>query len=152
MKLQDVILKAIAKKWSYFEAAEIAGIGVSRLARMIQDYQRRGYTGISQYRAGRMVRHRLPFSELEQILALYPRQANKSVATFRSVLSRQHGIRVEQAWLQAVLAGAGMVQAVPPSRPRTATLGRRARENRLAFPDFYPKAVANSKTVTRRNA
>jgi transposase len=150
MKLQDVVLKTIAKKWSYYDAAEIAGIGVSRLAQIIEDYRRLGYTGIVQYRSGRIVRHRLPLHDLERILALFPVQAKLSLASFRRLLAHE-GIKVEHDWLQAALAGAGMIPTALPRSKRTPGMGRVARENRLAFPDFYPK-VSTSKTVSRRTA
>jgi hypothetical protein len=152
MKLQDVILKTIAKKWTYFEAADIGGISVSRLAWVIEEYRRLGYTGIAQYRAGRMFRHRLPLEDLERILAMYPKQDTPSVFAFRRVLTRECGIQVEYEWLQAVLAGAGMIPTPLPRRRPPAALGRKARENRLEFPDFYPKAASASRTASRRSA
>ena len=39
MKLQDVILKALAKKITWIEAAEIAGMSVRNMQRMRQRYQ-----------------------------------------------------------------------------------------------------------------
>ena len=39
MKLQDVILKAIARKLSWIEAAEIAGMSVRHMQRMRARYQ-----------------------------------------------------------------------------------------------------------------
>ncbi|MCL5745395.1 MAG: hypothetical protein M1541_15975 [Acidobacteria bacterium] len=46
MKLQDVILKAMAKKLSWIEAAEIAGMSVRNMQRMRQRYVEGGYTGL----------------------------------------------------------------------------------------------------------
>jgi hypothetical protein len=45
MKLQDVILKAMAKKLTWIEAAEIAGMSVRNMQRKRQAYQEYGYTG-----------------------------------------------------------------------------------------------------------
>ncbi len=44
MKLQDVILKAMAKKISWLEAAEIIGFCDRMLRRMRDDYEKFGYT------------------------------------------------------------------------------------------------------------
>ena len=47
MKLQDVILKALAKKLSLIEAAEIAGMSVRNMQRLRQRYLDDGYNGCS---------------------------------------------------------------------------------------------------------
>jgi hypothetical protein len=44
MKLQDVILKAMAKKISWMEAAEIGGITDRTMRRMRARYEEFGYT------------------------------------------------------------------------------------------------------------
>jgi hypothetical protein len=46
MKLQDVILKAMAKKLTWIEAAEIAGMSVRNMQRKRQSYQDHGYDGL----------------------------------------------------------------------------------------------------------
>jgi hypothetical protein len=47
MKLQDVILKAMAKKISWMDAAEIAGMSVRNMQRKRQAYQKYGYRDFS---------------------------------------------------------------------------------------------------------
>lgn len=46
MKLQDVILKAMAKKITWMEAAEIAGVTDRTMRRIKQRYQGFGYNGL----------------------------------------------------------------------------------------------------------
>jgi hypothetical protein len=46
MKLQDVILKAMAKKLTWIEAAEIAGMSVRNMQRMRERYQEFSYDGL----------------------------------------------------------------------------------------------------------
>ena len=53
MKLQDVILKAMAKKLSWIEAAEIAGMSVRTTQRKREAYQDYGYTGLFDHAAGK---------------------------------------------------------------------------------------------------
>ena len=55
MKLQDVILKAMARKLSWTEAAEIAGMSVRNMQRMRQRYKERGYTGLFDQRRGKQL-------------------------------------------------------------------------------------------------
>jgi Homeodomain-like domain len=50
MKLQDVILKAMAKKISWLEAAEIAGVCDRTMRRMRERYEEFGYDGLFDQR------------------------------------------------------------------------------------------------------
>ena len=60
MKLQDVILKAMAKKLSWIEAAEIAGMSVRTMQRKREAYQDYGYMGLFDQRRGKRSIHRVP--------------------------------------------------------------------------------------------
>lgn len=71
MKLQDVILKAMAKKLRWIEAAEIAGMSVRQMQRKRQAYIEYGYTGLSDRRRGKTSYHRVPMPTAERVLALY---------------------------------------------------------------------------------
>ena len=53
MKLQDVILKAMAKKLTWMAAAEIAGMSVRNMQRKREAYQRYGYDGLFDQRRGK---------------------------------------------------------------------------------------------------
>jgi transposase len=57
MKLQEVILKAIARKLTWMEAAEIAGMSVRNLQRMRQRYREYGYNGLLDQRRGKRSYH-----------------------------------------------------------------------------------------------
>ncbi|MBV8864642.1 MAG: helix-turn-helix domain-containing protein [Acidobacteriaceae bacterium] len=46
MKLQDVILKAMGKKITWLEAAEVAGVTDRTIRRMRERYQEFGYDGL----------------------------------------------------------------------------------------------------------
>jgi hypothetical protein len=70
MKLQDVILKALAKKITWIEAAEIAGMSVRNMQRMRQRYQEGGYTGLFDQRRGKRSIHRIPVETVERVLGL----------------------------------------------------------------------------------
>jgi hypothetical protein len=54
MKLQDVILKAMAKKISWMDAAEIAGMSVRNMQRKRQAYEEYGYTGLFDFGIARL--------------------------------------------------------------------------------------------------
>ena len=65
MKLQDVILKAMAKKITWIEAAEIAGMSVRNMQRKRQAYQDYGYDGLFDQRRGKRSYHRVPMEIAE---------------------------------------------------------------------------------------
>ncbi len=49
MKIHDVILRAVAKKIRWWEAAEILGIGDRQMRRWKERYEAEGYDGLSAY-------------------------------------------------------------------------------------------------------
>jgi hypothetical protein len=60
MKLQDVILKAIAKKITWMSAAEIVGVSDRTMRRIKQRYEEFGYDGLFDQRRGKRSVHRVP--------------------------------------------------------------------------------------------
>ena len=60
MKLQDVILKAMARKLSWIEAAEIAGMSVRNMQRKRAAYSQHGYNRLFDQRRGQRSIHRVP--------------------------------------------------------------------------------------------
>jgi hypothetical protein len=57
MKLQDVILKAMARKLTWIQAAEIAGMSVRNMQRKRQSYPDHGYDGLFDQRSRRPICH-----------------------------------------------------------------------------------------------
>ena len=110
MKLQDVILKAIAKKLSWIEAAEIAGMSVRTMQRKREAYQEYGYTGLFDQRRGKRSIHRVPMETVEKVLGLYQeRYFDLSVLHFHEKLEEEHSIRLSYSWVKQALQGAGLV-------------------------------------------
>lgn len=70
MKLQDV-MKAMAKKLTWIQAAEIAGMSVRSMQRKRQAYVDHGYNGLFDKRRGKISYHRVPMATAERVLALY---------------------------------------------------------------------------------
>jgi transposase len=110
MKLQDVILKAMAKKLTWIEAAEIAGMSVRNLQRKRQSYQEFGYTGLFDQRRGKRSIHRVPMETAERVLALYQEKYfDFNVRHFHEKLRQDEGIRLSYSWVKQALQGAGLV-------------------------------------------
>ncbi len=134
MKLQDVILKAIAKKISWLDAADIAGISVSTIARMRQKYEQFGYDGLYEQQHRKRHIHRVSLPTAEKVLALYQLSySDLTVRRFQQKLGDDHDIRLNYSWLQQALQGAGLI-AVPqkaPAEPRSPKV--RSGRRRLHF-------------------
>ena len=110
MKLQDVILKAMAKKITWMTAAEIAGVSDRTMRRIRQRYEEFGYDGLFDQRRGKRSIHRIPMQTAEQVLALYQEKYfDFSVRHFHEKLGEGHGIRVSYSWVKQALQGAGLV-------------------------------------------
>ena len=110
MKLQEVILKAMAKKLTWIEAAEIAGMSVRNMQRMRQRYIEGGYTGLFDQRRGKRSIHRVPMETAEKVLALFrEKYYDFNVRHFHEKLRDREGIGLSYSWVKQALQGAGLV-------------------------------------------
>src|SRR5262250_26472 len=71
MKIQEVILRAIAKQITWWQAAEIIGISDRQLRRWQRRYEEHGYTGLIDRRRGRVSERHVPFATVEKVLQLH---------------------------------------------------------------------------------
>jgi hypothetical protein len=69
MKLQDVILKAMAKRITWMAAAEMAGVSDRTMRRMKERYETFGYDGLFDQRRGKRSIHRIALETAERVLA-----------------------------------------------------------------------------------
>lgn len=126
MKLQDVILRAIAKKISWLAAAEIAGVTDRTMRRMRERYQEFGYDGLFDQRRGKRSVHRIPLEKVEELLRLYREvYFDLNMRHFHEKLREKHDIKLSYTFVQKALQGAGLVQ-----RGRKRRKHRRRRERR----------------------
>jgi transposase len=110
MKVQDVILKAMAKKISWLEAAEIVGVCDRTMRRMRESYQKFGYTGLFDQRRGKRSVHRVPMETAEEVLRLYREvYFDLNMRHFHEKLRDDHQIELSYTWVQQALQGAGLV-------------------------------------------
>jgi len=111
MKLQDVILKAMAKKLTWMDAAEIAGMSVRNMQRKRQAYMEYGYTGLADHRRGKTSYHRVPMATAERVLAVYQEKyPDFNVRHFHEKLRQVEGIQLSYSWVKQALQGAGLVR------------------------------------------
>ena len=71
MKLQDVLLKAVAKKITWCEAAEIIGVTDRTMPRWRERLEQDGYSGLADRRKGKPSDKRVPLATAEQVLRLF---------------------------------------------------------------------------------
>jgi transposase len=110
MKLQDVILKAMAKKISWLDAAEIIGVCDRTMRRMREGYQKFGYDGLRDRRGGKPSAQRVPMETAEEVLRLYREvYFDLNMRHFHEKLRAEHQIELSYTWVQKALQGAGLV-------------------------------------------
>jgi transposase len=125
MKVQEVILRAIAKKITWWQAAEIIGISDRQMRRWRERYGEFGFDGLLDRRRCRPSEKRVPLARVEQVLELYrDRYFDLNVRHFHEKLVEEHGIGLSYSWVKAALQGAGLVAR---GRKRGVHRKRRAR-------------------------
>ena len=110
MKVQEVILRAMAKNLSWCQAAEIIGISDRSMRRWRERYEEFGYDGLFDRRRGKPSPKRVAVSTVEQVLGLYRDQYfDLNVRHFHEKLREKHDIDLSYTWVKMALQGAGLV-------------------------------------------
>jgi transposase len=110
MKLQDVLLKAMAKKITWLEAAEIIGVTDRTMRRWRDRLAEGGYSGRGDRRKGKVSFRRVPLATVEEVLRLYREVYHDlNVRHFHEKLGEKHAIELSYTWVQQALQGAGLV-------------------------------------------
>lgn len=114
MKVQEVILRAAAKKITWIQAAEILGVSPRHMRRWKEKYEQFGFHALFDGRRGKTSPRRVPSATLEEVLRLYREQYfDLNVSHFHEKLTREHGFTVSYTWTKGVLQGAGLVKRQP---------------------------------------
>src|ERR1700728_4707647 len=125
MKVQEVILRAMAKKITWWQAAEIIGITDRQMRRWRERYEQFGVRGLFDRRRGKPSPKRVAAATVERVLQLYrEKYFDLNVRHFHEKLSAQHQIELSYSWVKGVLQGAGLIA---PARQRGKHLQRRPR-------------------------
>src|SRR5205085_4776901 len=126
MKVQDVMLQAMAKKITWWQAAEILGISDRHMRRWRERYVEEGYNGLLDRRRGKPWRRRVPVATVEKVFGLYrEKYFDLNVQHFHEKLQTEHGIELSYTWVKQALQGAGLV-----ARGRQRGAHRKRRERR----------------------
>jgi transposase len=126
MKLQDVLLKAMAKKITWWDAAEIIGVTDRTMRRWRERLEEHGYSGLGDRRRGKPSPRRIGLAVVERVLGLYKETYyDLNIRHFHEKLKTEHQIELSYTWVQQALQGAGLV-----ARHRKRGKHRRRRERR----------------------
>jgi hypothetical protein len=129
MKVQEVIVRALAGQLTWLQAADILGRSPRSIRRLRWKLERFGYDGLFDRRRQRPSPKRAPVAEVQRVLALYrDRYQGFNVRHFHQLARRQHGVRFCYAFVKQALQAAGLVATHQP-RGRH----RRRREPRPCF-------------------
>ena len=93
MKIQEVLLRAMARKITWFQAAEIVGFSDRHLRRLRERYQELGEDGLFDRRRGKPSPQRVPWATVEAVLGLYrEKYFALNVRHFHEKLKGEHQI------------------------------------------------------------
>jgi transposase len=111
MKVQEVILRAVAKKITWIQAAEILGVSPRHMRRWKEKYEQFGFHALFDGRRGKASPRRVSSAVLEEVLKLYQeRYFDLNVKHFHEKLTTEHHLSVSYTWTKRVLQGAGLVK------------------------------------------
>ncbi|HLY39736.1 MAG TPA: ISNCY family transposase [Terracidiphilus sp.] len=126
MKVQEVILRAMAGRLKWWDAAEILGVTDRTMRRWRQRYEEHGYDGLYDRRKGRPSPKKIAVKTLQEVLELYrDKYFDFNVRHFHEKLVEEHGIDLSYSWVKLALQGAGLVK-----KQRRRGTHRRRRERR----------------------
>ena len=122
MKVQEVILRAMAGSLKWWEAAEIIGVTDRTMRRWRLRYQEHGYDGLYDYRKRQPSPKKIPMETVTSVLQLYrEKYFDFNVRHFHEKLHEEHGLRLSYTWVKLALQNAGLVK----KRSRRGTHRRR---------------------------
>ena len=139
MKLQDVMLRAMAKRITWYQGAEILGISCRQMQRWKTRFEHEGYEGLFDRRRGLPSPKRVPLETVERVLRLYQEQYfDFNVQHFHEKLRAEHQIELSYTWVKQALQGAGLV------KPRRKRGKHRKRRPRRPLPGMLPATAVTS--------
>src|SRR5438270_9951070 len=106
MKVQEVMLRAMARKITWYQAAEIIGLSDRHMRRWRERYEQFGFDGLLDRRRCHPSEKRVPLATVEQVLGLYREQYfDLNVRHFHEKLTGKHDIQLSYTWVKAALQG-----------------------------------------------
>ena len=114
MKVQEVLLRAMAKRITWWQAAEILGITERSMRRWRVRMLKYGDKVLLDRRRGKPSPKRVPVKTIEKVLSLYrEKYFDFNVKHFHQKVRTEHGIQLSYSWVKQTLQGAGLVKKAP---------------------------------------
>ena len=114
MTKQEVIMKAIEKRITWLQAADILRYTPRHMRRLKWRIEKYGWDDFRDHRGGKPRRKRIPQKTIEEICRLkrevYP---DFSIQHFFERLTEKHKVEVSYTWVRVVLQTAGLVEKAP---------------------------------------
>ena len=127
MKVQEVLLQAMAKKITWWQAAEILGVSDRTIRRLKKGYEKHKFKALFDGRKGKPNWRKAPAAEVEKVLSLYRDQYyDLNVRHFHEKLTEKHDVQWSYTWLKNVLQGAGLVKKSRTQKPHRKKRPRRS--------------------------
>src|SRR5204862_6100120 len=109
MKVREVILRALAKRITWWQAAEILGISDRSMRRWRERYQKHGYDGLFDRRVGKPSPKRVPVETVEKVLGLYEEKYfDLDVRHFHEKVREEHKVAFSYTCVKLALQGEGV--------------------------------------------
>jgi hypothetical protein len=113
MKVQEVIVRALAGQLSWIQAADILQLSPRSVRRWRWRLERDGYDGLFDRRRRVPSPKRAPVAEVQRVLALYrDRYQGFNVRHFHQLARREHGVAFCYAFVKKVLQAQAWSRAI----------------------------------------
>jgi transposase len=114
MTRKEILLKAINQQITWIQAADILGVTARHMRRLKWRYEKYGFGGLRDNRAGSPRRKRIPVKTIEELCRLkqevYP---DFSVRHFYEYATGKHKLNISYNWARIVLEEAKIVEKAP---------------------------------------
>jgi transposase len=111
MKVQEVLMRAIAGKLSWYQAAEILGSSVRSMRRWKAQMEELGVDGLMDRRRRRPSQKKVPLAEIQRVVGLYgERFSHYNMRHFHQVATRDYGVKFSYTLLRRILQESGLVK------------------------------------------
>jgi transposase len=153
MKVQEVLLKAMVKKITWWAAAEIIGVSDRTMRRWRERLERDGYAGLADRRKRKASAQRIPLATVEEVLALCKETYALNIRHFHEKLRDELANELSYTWIQKALQGAGVAAAPAVAWDAAAHRWQQtsvAERRSLARSDPDPGRLPPRRSITRR--
>ena len=118
LKVQEVIAKAMARKLTWWEAAEIMGVTDRTMRRWRERIEEGGYTSLYDRRQHPSPK-RIAMEQAQKVLSLYQEKySDFNVRHFHEKLISEHQIELSYTWVKKALQLAGLVKTAKRGKHR----------------------------------